>query len=274
MSWLTIFDTTNPPNKPPASWAAVAGYRGSSVWKTMSIAEVAIYHAAGRGVAAMFEATGNEPVTNPSAGTAHARAARKAWGAAGYPAHCSIAYAVDRNITMAQAKGPVARYFELVKAADTALPIAYIENDGGEWLAERGLIAGSFIPAAWSWGSPEQLATPVNPPKHALWLQEHNGVSVAGASSDIGHILSTAPIWWPAATPTPSNPSGDEMTAADLAKIQDMINTAVAKVGNVVAHSAQFAPQLDAAGKAISPTVYTQTLSGRLDQILELVTAK
>lgn len=200
-TWLPIFDVADAwPSDPAACWAdgyrVVAGYAGSQNWKAMSPARVALWRGIGMAIAPMFESAGDEAYADPSDGTAHGRAARAGWRALGCPDSAAIAYAVDRDVSMAQVMGPIAKYFELVGKADTALPIAYLENDGVEWLAARGLIAGGFIPAAFAWGNPPTLATPTNAPAHALWLQEHNGRSLHGGTVDIGHILASAPIWW------------------------------------------------------------------------------
>jgi len=209
MTWVKIFDAAVMPSSPQAVWDAgwrvFAGYAGSQPWKEETAAEIAKWMTPAHpfSCAGMFESDGSEPIDSPADGTAHARAARAAWSALGYPDTASIAYAVDRNVTMAQVKGPVAKYFELVGKADPrALPIGYIENDGGEWLTARGLIAGTFVPAAYSWGNPPVLVTPDNAAQaapHALWLQEHNGETGppwTGGNVDIGHIRDDAPIWW------------------------------------------------------------------------------
>ncbi len=214
MTWVKIFDASGSwPNDPAACWAdgyrAIAGYAGAQSWKTLTGARLAKWRTPAHpfAIAPMYESAGTEPIDSPSDGTSHARAARAAWRDLGIADDDAIAYAVDRNVSLTQIKGPVARYFELVGKTDTCLPIAYLENDGVEWLASRGLIAGGFIPAAFSWGNPARLAVPGDAPAHALWLQEHNGYALHGGSVDIGHILTTAPIWWPGT----SHPAEDDM---------------------------------------------------------------
>lgn len=213
MAWVPIFDTADSWPDPAAMWArgfrVFAAYAGSQAWKAVSAQRLAQWRQPAHpyGTAPMFESAGDEPINAPSSGTAHARAARAAWRRLGCPDTAAIAYAVDRNVTLSEIKGNVAKYFELVGGADTTLPIAYLENDGVAWLHERGLIAGGFIPAAYSWGNPPTLMTPANAPSWVLWTQEHNGVDEDGASVDIGHIRDTAPIWWPRATP--STPEGN-----------------------------------------------------------------
>lgn len=203
MTWLPIFDTANAWPDPAAMWArgfrVFAAYAGSQSWKAVNSARLNQWRTVSHpfATAPMFESSGDEPINSPGSGTAHARAARAAWRGLGCPDSAAIAYAVDRDVTLAQIKGNVAKYFELVGKADTTLPIAYLENDGAEWLHERGLIAGGFIPAAYSWGDPAVLMTPGNAPSWVLWTQEHNATVEDGAQVDIGHIRTTAPIWWP-----------------------------------------------------------------------------
>lgn len=223
-TWVPIMDVAD---GWPTDWAGcyadgfrvVAGYRGplnsQQEWKRMTDARIAQVRAAGMSIAGMFEGTGTEAVNDPSSGTSHAQHARADWRAGGYSDGDSIAYAVDENVSMTQVKGPIAKYFEAVGKADTALPIAYIENDAAEWLTARGLIVGGFIPAAFSWNDPPELVTPANAAKAAptaLWLQEHNGKKVRGGNVDIGHMRTDAPIWW----------SGDmAIEQADIDKIAE-----------------------------------------------------
>jgi hypothetical protein len=114
---------------------------------------------------------------------------------------------------MTQVKGPIAKYFELVGKYDTALPIAYIENDGAEWLTAQGLIVGGFIPAAYSWNNPPVLITPGNAAASALWTQEHNGRPIHGGTVDVGNIRTSAPIWWPANSAGSAQTTGDDEMA-------------------------------------------------------------
>lgn len=202
--WLPIIDVAAAwPSDPQAVWddgyRVIAGYAGSQSWKAMTAARIKEWVTPEHpfGIAPMFESTGREAVESPGDGQDHGWNARAAWRALGCPSSTAIAYAVDEDVTMAQITGPVAAYFRGVHAGDGGpLPIAYIENDGGEYLAAHGLISGTFVPAAFGWGSPARLATPDNAPAHALWVQEHNGVSLHGGNVDTGHIRADAPIWW------------------------------------------------------------------------------
>jgi hypothetical protein len=205
VKWLKIFDASGSwPTDPAACWAdgfrVIAGYAGSQSWKTFTPAMLAkwVTPAYPFGIAAMYESKGDEALQPDSAaiGTQHAHAARQAWRALGMPDAATIAYAVDLDVSMAQVRGPIAAYFRAIAAADTCKPISYLENDGSEWLAIKGITAGGFLPAAFAWGNPPVLATPSNAPPHALWLQEHNGVPLHGGDVDTGHIRDDAPIWW------------------------------------------------------------------------------
>jgi hypothetical protein len=209
VKWLKVFDASGSwPTDPAACWAdgyrVIAGYAGSQSWKTFTAAMrdkwVTPEHPFG--IAAMYESSGREAFLSNSAdyGTQHALAARAAWRKLGMPDSAAIAYAVDTDATMTQIRGPIATYFRAVAAHDTRLPIAYLENDGTDWLAAQGIIAGGFIPAAYSWNSPAVLVTPTNASQYTLWTQEHNGVSLHGGDVDIGHIRDDAPIWWAATT--------------------------------------------------------------------------
>ena len=221
MTWVPGFDQSFqrvPRSRLHEAYAAgyrvMAGYAGggsSSKWLTPP--EIATWHALGpdAGVAALFEVKGTEPIDNPTLGDDHARAARAAWRARGYPDDCTISPAVDRNVTIAQAREQLATYFRNWVAADTCKPLAYVEMDAGAVLFALGLTVGTFTPAAYSWDASGRLATPDNAPSHVLWTQEHNGRTLAGGNVDIGHIRTTAPIWW-------ATPQGDDMalTEADL----------------------------------------------------------
>ncbi len=209
MQWLKIFDASGSwPTDPAACWAdgyrVIAGYAGSQSWKTFTAAMrdqwVTPEHPFG--IAAMYESSGREAFLSNSAdyGTQHALAARAAWRKFGMPDSCAIAYAVDTNADPADIRGPIANYFRAITVHDTCRPIAYIENDGADWLTAQGIIAGGFIPAAYSWNSPAVLVTPANASRYTLWTQEHNGVALHGGDVDIGHIRDDAPIWWAAMT--------------------------------------------------------------------------
>lgn len=219
MKWLKIFDASGSwPTDPAACWAdgyrVIAGYAGSQSWKTFTPAMLAkwVTPAHPFGIAAMYESSGDEAFGPDSynVGAQHARAARAAWRDLGMDDRAAIAYAVDKNATMAQIRGPIARYFQAIKDREPSLPISYLENDGSEYLAIHGITAGGFIPAAYSWGDPPVLATPSNAPPHAIWLQEHNGVALHGGDVDTGHIRDDAPIWWSGGT------TMADLTAADV----------------------------------------------------------
>lgn len=244
-TWLKIFDASGSwPTDPAACWAdgyrVIAGYAGSQSWKTFTPAMLAkwVTPAHPFGIAAMYESSGDEAFGPDSynVGAQHARAARAAWRALGMDDRAAIAYAVDKNATMAQIRGPIARYFQAIKDGEPALPISYLENDGSEWLAIHGITAGGFLPAAYSWGDPPVLATPANAPPHAIWLQEHNGVALHGGDVDTGHIRDDAPIWW--ATPHVAA-EGDDMQLTDkitLVKKPDVAySSPTTDVGHILA---------------------------------------
>jgi Domain of unknown function (DUF1906) len=272
MTWVPIFDASDGwPSDPQAVWdagyRAIAGYINQGSWKsfTPALRDRWITPAHPFALAPMYEVTGTEPVTNPAAGTAHAHAARAGARALGIPDDIAIAYAVDRDVSASQIAGGVKTYFGHVKATDTCPPIGYLENDGAS-LVDQHIIAGLFTPAAYAWGNPPKLMTPANAPAEVIWTQEHNGVKVGGSGSvDAGHIRTTAPIWWPTTTP----PTEDDMALSDDDKtwITGAIGAQFAKVGADVAHSQQFTPKVDATGKPVVPTVYTETLSARMDRL-------
>jgi hypothetical protein len=218
MTWVPIFDAAGSqfPTNPQACWddgfRAIAGYVNQGSWKSFTPAMKAKWLTSAHpfGFAPMYEVKGTEPVLSPTVGSAHALAARKGARALGIPDDVAIAYAMDTNVSMTQVKGPIAKYFELVGKYDTALPIAYIENDGAEWLAAQGLIAGGFIPAAYSWNNPPVLITPANAASSALWTQEHNGRPIHGGTVDVGNIRTTAPIWWPSSSAGSAPITGDD----------------------------------------------------------------
>jgi hypothetical protein len=150
----------------------------------------------GTGVAALFEIFGTEPIDNPSSGASHAKSARSAWRALGYPDHAAIFVAVDENVTIAEARAQLTAYFRAWAGVDTVKPVPYVEADAGLILFDEGLTLGTFTPAAYAWNDPPVLYSPSNAPSHVLWTQEHNGQGLYGGDLDIGHIRSTAPIWW------------------------------------------------------------------------------
>ena len=217
--WVGVFDQSFqrvPISVYPALYAegyrVMAGYAGggsSSKWLTEK--EIKAWLALGKdtGIAALFEIGEGDAVNHPTLGDDHARAARKAWRALGYPDTSAICPAVDVNVTTTQGRGPVEDYFAAWKAADRAA-IAYVEADVGSILKSAGVSVGTMTPAAFAWNSPAVLYTPSNAPAHVLWTQEHNGQTklgkkVLGGVIDIGHIRTTAPIWW-ASSVHPSPP--------------------------------------------------------------------
>jgi hypothetical protein len=126
---------------------------------------------------------------------------------------------MDRNIDMAQARGPVAAYMRAWKATDAMPPLPYVELDAGAALYAAGLTVGTGTPAAYAWSSPAVLYTPDNAPTHVIWTQEHNGVRLHGGVIDIGHIRTDAPIMWATSSgaSVPTTPTEDDMplTSAD-----------------------------------------------------------
>lgn len=225
--WIPVFDqsfqrvpVTRLREMYAAGYRVMAGYAGggtSNKWLTP--AEIKAWRALGpdTAVAALFEVFGTEPISNPTLGDDHARAARAAWRALGYPDACAISPAVDENVTVTQARAQLTTYFAHWTAADTCKPIAYVEMDAGAVLAAAGVTAGTFTPAAFSWDASGHLVTPANAPAHVMWTQEHNGQSLAGGNVDIGHIRLTAPVWW---TTTHAPDGGDmPLTVADAKTI-------------------------------------------------------
>jgi len=204
MAWVPIFDDSFqriPVKNYPAVYAAgyrvMAGYvAGGSNPKWVTKAEVAAWLACGSdtGFLPLFEGVGDEPATSPTSGTEHAKAARAGCRARGVPDTAAVSPAMDRNVTLTQAKGPIATYMREWKAADTMPPLPYIELDAGAALHTAGLTVGTGTPAAYSWDPSDKLVTPDNAPAHVLWTQEHNGVALHGGSVDIGHIRDSAPI--------------------------------------------------------------------------------
>jgi len=203
--WVAAFDQSR--DRVPISQmeaAYTAGYRvigfyagGGSSAKWGTRAEIdAWLTRPGTGVAGLFEIYGTEPIDSPSSGASHAKSARSAWRALGYPDHASIYVAVDENVTLAEARAELTTYFRAWSSADTCKPVAYVEADAGAILFAEGVTAGTFTPAAYAWNDPPVLYAPDNAPSHVLWTQEHNGRGLYGGDLDIGHIRTTAPIWW------------------------------------------------------------------------------
>lgn len=163
----------------------------------------------------LFEAVGTEPVTNPGSGDDHARTSRAACRKLGIPDHVAISPAMDRDISMAQAKNQVAAYMRAWKGADTVAPFPYVEMDAGAYLYNQKLSVGTFTPAAYSWDASNRLVTPDNAPAHVMCTQEHNGVSLAGGDVDKGHIRTSAPIFWKGGEDVPlTDADVDKMVAA------------------------------------------------------------
>lgn len=177
----------------------MAGYAGggsSTKWTPAQEIQSWLSQGSDTGFAALFEIAGTEPIDTPKSGMAHAQAARAAWRARGYPDDCSIAPAVDEDVTVAEARAQLTTYFGWWKYADTCKPLPYVEMDAGAILYAEGLSVGTFTPAAFGWDESKTLVTLDNAPNHVIWTQEHNGQSLAGGNVDIGHIRTRAPILW------------------------------------------------------------------------------
>lgn len=177
----------------------MAGYAGggsSNKWTPTQEIQSWLSQGEDTGFAALFEIAGTEPIDNPKSGMAHAQAARAAWRARGYPDDCSIAPAVDENVTVTQARSQLTQYFTWWKYADTCKPMPYVERDAGLVLYAEGVSVGTFTPAAFDWDESHTLVTPDNATNDVIWTQEHNGQSLAGGNVDIGHIRTRAPIMW------------------------------------------------------------------------------
>jgi hypothetical protein len=228
MSWVRIFDDSFqriPVKNYGAMYAdgyrVMAGYvAGGTAGKWVTSAEIRAWFACGTdtGFLPLFEAVGNEPVTNPSSGRAHAKAARAGARARGVPDLAAISPAMDRDVTMPQAKGPIAAYMQLWKSTDMLPPLPYIELDAGAYLFAEHLTVGTGTPAAYEWDPSRHLITPDNAPAHVLWTQERNGINIHGGNVDIGHIRITAPIMW--ANPQHVSPEVDmPLSAADIEAI-------------------------------------------------------
>ena len=204
-----------------AGYRVLAGYvAGGSSSKWSSAARIQAWFAQGpdTGFFPLYEAAGDEPVTNPSSGDDNAKTARAGARKRGIPDSVSISPAMDENINQAQWTHQVAQYFSLWKGADTVPPTPYIEADAGNYLYGQKITLGTFTPAAYAWNDPPILYTPANAPAHVVCTQEHNGKKMFGGTADIGNIRLTAPcVWW--------NPEGQDMdlTAQNLADIADAV---------------------------------------------------
>lgn len=202
-------------------WARYVAAGTSGKWWTD--AEIAAWFALGgdTGVWALFEGKGDEPVTSPLLGGQHAREARTAARAHGWPDRVALSPAMDTNVDAAQWTGPIATYMRGWRDADVP-PVPYIEADAGGYLYAQGLTAGTFVPAAYAWNVPAVLYTPDNAPAHVVATQEHNGRQMAGGTVDIGHIRTAAQcVWWNPAPPADVPPGGTMPTldATDLAAL-------------------------------------------------------
>lgn len=275
--WVQVFDASGSwPHDPQAVWDAgfrvIAGYVNQGSWKSFTpvLRDRWITAAHPFGFAPMYEAAGDEPSTNPTAGTAHGRAARAGmrvlFGAGSD--HVAIAYAMDRDTTPGNTN--VRHYYSLVQIADTVAPIGYIESDAGLPLVTAGILAGVFEPAAYAWDNRTSVMTPATAPDHVLWTQEHNGVTVAGSGDvDTGHIRTAAPILWPAT-------QGDDMalTDDDVTKIvQGVWNLdaeAGASAGDVIPNDSPYvvdSPNHTPAGT--NPTTGAGYALGRIRTLVE-----
>lgn len=221
--WVQVFDqsrtrvpVTRHKEMYDLGFRVMAGYAGggsSDKWTPSNEIVNWLLQGPDTGFAALFEINGTEPIDNPSSGLVHAQTARAAWRNRGYPDVCSIAPAVDENVTVSEARTQLTQYFTMWNTWDTAKPLPYVEMDAGAILFAEGITAGTFTPAAFSWDPSNTLVTPDNAPSHVVWTQEHNGRNLAGGNVDIGHIRTTANILW----------RGNTMTAADDVWNDDII---------------------------------------------------
>lgn len=204
--WVLVFDQSR--TRVPIArhkemydkgFRVMAGYAGggsSDKWTPIQEIQSWLSQGPDTGFAALFEIAGTEPIDTPKSGMAHAQVARAAWRARGYPDDCSIAPAVDENVTVTEARSQLTQYFTWWKYADTCKPMPYVEMDAGAILYAEGLSVGTFTPAAFDWDESHTLVTPDNAPNHVVWTQEHDGQNLAGGNVDIGHIRTRAPIMW------------------------------------------------------------------------------
>lgn len=206
-SWDDSFEQANLATMHKAGYKVLAGYvAGGTADKWSSATRIKQWLAFGdTGFMPLFEAGGKEPVTNPSLGDDHAKAARAGARARGIADSISISPAVDLDITMAQAKGAVATYLRLWHSADTVPATPYVEGDAGLYLFSAGLTDGTFVPAAWGWNDPAKLYTSANAASHMIALQEHNSKNIGGGNVDVGEVrLGAKCVWW--AKPAPVKP--------------------------------------------------------------------
>ena len=276
--WVPIFDQSF--RRVPISrlhemyddgFPVMAGYAGGgSSTKWLTAAEINAWFALGpdTGVLALFEGVGTEAINNPTLGDDNAKAARTAWRLRGYPDDCAISPAVDRNISVAQAKAAITQYFTNWNKADTCKPIPYIEKDGGAILFAEKLTAGTGTPAAFSWDPSDTLVTPDNAPSHVVWTQEHNSKAMAGGIVDIGHIRLTAPIQWK------GKPVARTLSDDDFAEIRTIVWSltppAGAGDGDVIPNNSPFVMDSPAhTPPGTNPTTGAGFALGRIRTILE-----
>lgn len=297
--WVKVFDQsrtrvpiTRHKEMYDLGFRVMAGYAGGgSALKWTPTAEIASWLSQGpdTGFAALFEIFGTEPIDAPSSGLTHAQSARAAWRARGYPDTCSIAAAVDENVTVPEAREQLTQYFTLWKTWDTALPIPYVEMDAGAILFAEGITAGTFTPAAYSWDPSGILVTPSNAPTHVIWTQEHNGQNLAGGNVDIGHIRTTAPILWATKgadmtqpgdvwsyKPVPPWPNTiDETAWGQLNEIHNIAIAANNKASTLVADMAVISTQMDSLKNAVGAIPTTAIPAAPLsdDDIQRIATA-
>lgn len=278
--WVAIFDDSFsrvPRANYPAMYAdgyrVMAGYvGGGSSDKWVTAAEIRAWLACGHdtGFLPLFEATGREPIEHPSYGTAHAKAARLGARARGVPDHCTISWAMDTNVSVADAHDEIHQYASNWAHADTIASLPYIEEDAGAVLYADAMTCGTGTPAAYAWNNKPTLFTPANAPAHVLWTQEHNGVRQWGAEFDIGHIRTDAPIMWR----TPMAADLDQ-TDAETLWARTTLNgekdthgaplTAIVALGDVHVRTGYlanvFAPAMTAAIAAMGPEALAAALA-------------
>jgi len=265
----------------------MAGYAGggsSNKWTPTQEIQSWLSQGPDTGFAALFEIAGTEPIDTPKSGMAHAQAARAAWRLRGYPDDCSIAPAVDENVTIAEARAQLTQYFTWWKYADTVLPLPYVEMDAGAILYAEGLSVGTFTPAAFDWDESHTLVIPTNAPGHVIWTQEHNGQNIAGGNVDIGHIRTRAPIMWATKgavmtqpndvwewKPKPAWPNTvDETAFGQLAEARNHAIAANGKADTLIADVAALGAQMDAI-KTVVEGITTAPLSD--DDVQRIATA-
>jgi hypothetical protein len=229
-----------------AGYRVLSSYGGTNSPKTLTRARAEAWFAQGpdTGIAALFEATAARALSaGRSGGAADAKASRAYWRSLGMPDSCMITWAMDTNVSSSDL--PALREYATGWKSDTCLSWAYIEPDVGEALYADGLIGGIFATAAYSW-DPDGKAGYDRP--HVFWRQEHNGVNAYGGNIDIGHIQTSAPIWWRTSMPVTQADSdllwvqtktydGESMKGA----VQDGRNFARAARDQAVANAASLA---------------------------------